>query len=76
MQGPEGLFLKSAFCPILEVFKYYWIKLGSSIGKEKWNASDLKFCNFVIFLSVHMRQRYDLFKRKWQFEALIYCTVL
>ena len=75
-KSSECLFLKSAICPILGVLTYYWIKLGLSIGKEKQNVSDLKIYNFDLFLSVRMRQRYDLFKRKWQAEALIYCTVL
>ena len=35
------------------------------------NLSDSKFYTFDKFSSAH-----DLFKRKWQAEALIYCTVL
>ena len=33
--------------------------------------------NFAILMhSVRMRERYDLFKRKWRAEALIHCPVL
>ena len=55
---------------------YFSIKLSTSIGIEKENVSDLKFHNSDVFSSVHMRKRDDLFKRKWQAEALINCTVL
>ena len=43
---------------------------------RKENVADLKFHNFDVFSTVHMRKRDDLFKRKWQAEALINCTVL
>ena len=55
---------------------YFSIKFGKSFGVEKENVSDLKFRNFDEFSSVPMRKRDDSFKRKWQAEALISCTVL
>ena len=55
---------------------YFSIKFDTSIGIEKENLSGLKFRNFDAFSSVRLRKRNDLVSKKWQAEALIYCTGL
>ena len=55
---------------------YFSIKFDTSIGIEKENVSGPKFRNFDAFSLVRIRERYDLFKRKWRAEALIHCPVL
>ena len=68
--------VNSAFCPLLEMQTSFWIKFGLSTEIGRQNLFDLKFYNFDTFSSVGMRKKDDLFKRKWQVDALIYCMVL
>ena len=54
-KGPEYYFLNSAFCPLLEMQTYFWIKFDLDTEIEEQNLSDLKFYNFDTFSSVRMR---------------------
>ena len=54
-KGPEYYFLNSAFCLLLEMQTYFWIKFGLSTEIGEQNLFDLKFYNFDTFSSVRMR---------------------
>ena len=75
-QGSRILILEISIFPS---FRNAYVFLNQ-VWFKYWNrevkSSDLKFYNFDTFSSVRMRQRNDLFKRKCQAEALIYCAVL
>ena len=57
-KGPEYYFLNSAFCTLLEMQTYFWIKFGLSTEIGEYNLFLFKILQFwYIFINAHALER-------------------